>query len=113
MTDANDEALATDLYWADGILLGSPTILCDALKPVWDLTTTMFPETHGGKYASAFGSYGWSGEAVPNLLTRLKQLRMRITDEGYQLRFKPSDEEIKGSFEFGKAFAEKIAKTIK
>lgn len=113
LTNSDSEELANDLYWANGILLGSPTILCDALKPVWDLTTTMFPETHGGKFASAFGSYGWSGEAVPNLLTRLKQLRMRITDEGYQIRFKASNEEIKGCFEFGKAFAEKIANSIK
>jgi len=113
LTNADIQALAVDLYWANGILLGSPTILCDALKPVWDLTTTMFPEIHGGKFASAFGSYGWSGEAVPNLMTRLKQLRMRITDEGYQLRFKPSVDEIKGCFEFGKQFAEKIANSIK
>ena len=35
------------------------------LKPIWDLTTDIFAKTHGKKIASAFGSYGWSGEGVP------------------------------------------------
>ena len=51
-------------FVADGILLGTPTIVGEALKPIWDLTLAMFPATHGGKYAGAFGSYGWSGEGV-------------------------------------------------
>mgnify|MGYP000210966120 CR=1 FL=1 len=29
---------------------------------------------HCGKLASAFGSYGWSGEGVPHILERLHQL---------------------------------------
>jgi flavorubredoxin len=28
------------------------------------------PIIHKGKYAGAFGSYAWSGEAVPNLISR-------------------------------------------
>ena len=47
-----------ELGFADGILLGSPTIVGEALKPIWDLTTSIFAGTHGGKLASAFGSYG-------------------------------------------------------
>ena len=49
---------------------------------------------HGTKVVSAFGSYGWSGEAVPNLITRLKQQRMKVTDEGFKVKFKPSPSEI-------------------
>ena len=37
--------------------------------------------THGGKLASAFGSYGWSGEAVPHLIERLKQRSEEHTSE--------------------------------
>ena len=31
----------------------------------YGILLAMFPATHGGKYAGAFGSYGWSGEGVP------------------------------------------------
>ena len=40
-----------ELLNADGLLLGTPTILGEALKPIWELTLSMFPVTHGGKYA--------------------------------------------------------------
>ncbi|MEF9942247.1 MAG: FprA family A-type flavoprotein [Lachnospiraceae bacterium] len=88
------------LAQADGILLGSPTILGDALKPIWSLTLSMSPVTHRGKLAGAFGSYGWSGEAVPNLLERLKQLKLNVID-GYRVKFKPSSEELKKAYEYG------------
>ena len=67
LEDANHSLIASvaaEWYWADGVLLGSPTILGEALKPIWDLTTAVFASTHGNKIASAFGSYGWTGEAV-------------------------------------------------
>ncbi len=99
--------LSGDLLHADGILLGSPTILGDALKPVYDLSTTMLPTIHGGKQAAAFGSYGWTGEAVPNLTQRLQQLKMKVSD-GLRLRFLPSGEELQKCREFGKEFAGKV-----
>lgn len=107
LTTDDCAALSADLLHADGILLGSPTILGDALKPIYDLSTTMTPITHGGKQAAAFGSYGWSGEAVPNLTQRLSQLRMKVTD-GLRLRFKPSDDELAQCRAFGAEFAKKL-----
>lgn len=99
--------LSADLLHADGILLGSPTILGDALKPIYDLSTTMLPTIHGGKQAAAFGSYGWTGEAVPNLTQRLQQLKMKVSD-GLRLRFMPSGEELEKCQEFGNEFAQKV-----
>lgn len=89
---------------ADGILFGSPTILGEALKPIWDLATSLLPTLHQGKCATAFGSYGWSGEAVPHLMERLAQLRMKTVD-GLKVRFRPSEEDLKQAEAFGKAFA--------
>ncbi|MCH5352162.1 MAG: FprA family A-type flavoprotein, partial [Acutalibacter sp.] len=103
----NCEKLSDDLLYADGILLGSPTILGDALKPIYDLTTSMLPIVHGGKQAAAFGSYGWTGEAVPNLTQRLQQLKMKVSD-GLRLRFKPSEEELEQCRAFGEDFAGKV-----
>ena len=48
----------------------------------------MYPPIHGGKLASAFGSYGWSGEGVPHIIARLKQIHLRVID-GFRVRFKP------------------------
>lgn len=99
--------LQDDLLAADGILLGSCTILSDALAPVYNLCAEMIPMIHGGKHAAAFGSYGWTGEAVGNLTERLKQLKMKVK-EGLRIRFKPSEEQKKLCEEFGAAFALEI-----
>ncbi len=103
MVTADNAKVQEELLFADGILLGSPTIVGDALKPIWDLTLGMFPATHGGKYAGAFGSYGWSGEAVPNLTGRLKQLKMKVSD-GFRIRFKPSEADLVSAYEYGYQF---------
>lgn len=103
MVEADQNQVLSELAYADGILLGSPTILGEALKPIWDLTTNMFPGIHGNKLAGAFGSYGWSGEAVGHLTERLRQLRMK-TVEGLRVRFKPSEANLVDAYEFGYNF---------
>ncbi len=103
LVEADAAKVAEELLYADGFLLGSPTILGEALRPVWDLTLSMFPVTHGGKYAGAFGSYGWSGEGVPHLTERLKQLNLKVM-EGYQVRFRPNEAELVGAYEYGYRF---------
>ena len=103
MVEADAAKVNEELLFADGILLGTPTIVGEALKPIWDLTLGMFPATHGGKHAGAFGSYGWSGEGVPNITARLKQLKMK-TVEGFRVRFKPSEADLVSAYEFGYQF---------
>ena len=103
MVEADPEKVNEELLFADGILFGTPTIVGEALKPIWDLTLSMFPATHGGKYAGAFGSYGWSGEGVPNITARLKQLKMKVS-EGFRVRFKPSEADLVSAYEYGYQF---------
>lgn len=107
MVTADAAEVSAEIGAADGILFGSPTILGEALKPIWDLVTGMFPPVHGGKLASAFGSYGWSGEAVPHLIERLKQVKLRVVD-GFRVRFKPSEKELAEATEFGFLFGLKL-----
>ncbi|CUU50474.1 FprA family A-type flavoprotein [Clostridium beijerinckii] len=104
METADQAKVLEELEFADGILFGSPTIVGEALKPIWDLTTSIFARTHGNKLASAFGSYGWSGEAVPHIIERLKQLRMKVVDEGFRVKFKPSKSELSDAYDYGYNF---------
>ena len=104
MVTADQAQVLEELGFADGILFGTPTIVGEALKPIWDLTTSIFAGTHGGKLASAFGSYGWSGEGVPHIIERLKQLRMRVPDEGFKVRFKPGEVDMLNAYDYGYNF---------
>jgi flavorubredoxin/NADPH-dependent 2,4-dienoyl-CoA reductase/sulfur reductase-like enzyme len=108
MVYADKQTVVDELYWADGILFGTPTMVGEALKPIWDLTTSIFAKTHGRKIASAFGSYGWSGEGVPNIMERLKQLGMKLYGEGLSIRFKPNEAQLQEAFEFGYGFGASV-----
>lgn len=103
LVETSQEKVLEELAYADGILFGTPTIVGEALKPIWDLTTSIFAGTHGGKLASAFGSYGWSGEGVPHILERLRQLRMKVVD-GFRVRFRPSESQLVDAYEYGYQF---------
>ena len=103
MVEADAAKVNEELLFADGILMGTPTIVGEALRPIWELTLNMFPGTHGGKFAGAFGSYGWSGEGVPHITERLKQLKMKVS-EGFRVRFKPSEADLVSAYEYGYQF---------
>ena len=103
MVTSDQGKVLEELGFADGILFGTPTIVGEALKPIWDLTTSIFAGTHGGKLASAFGSYGWSGEGVPHIIERLKQLRMKVV-EGYRIKLRPGENDLTGAYEYGYNF---------
>lgn len=103
MVTADSAKVVEELGFADGILMGTPTIVGEALKPIWDLTLAMTPVTHNGKLAGVFGSYGWSGEGVPHIEARLKQLRMKVVD-GLRIRFRPNDADHQDAFDYGYNF---------
>ena len=93
------------LIQADLVIIGSPTIVADAIHPVYDLLNLLTPFQMQGKKVSAFGSYGWSGEAVPNLLVRAKQLRMLPLDEGLKIRLNPSEADLEKVREYANNLA--------
>ncbi|MCT4598847.1 MAG: FAD-dependent oxidoreductase [Vallitalea sp.] len=107
MVYTDKEDVLSKIKWADGIIFGSPTINGDALFPIWELLIRLSPIGSNNKFASTFGSYGWSGEAVPNIEARLKQLRMKLLP-GLKINFKPSKEEIKLAYDFGVEFGKSV-----
>ncbi|MCG8023214.1 MAG: FprA family A-type flavoprotein [Candidatus Thiodiazotropha endolucinida] len=91
---------------ADALLFGSPTINGDAVKPVWDLLSSLAVVNLKGKLGAAFGSYGWSGEAVRMIEDRMHGLKMHIPKEGLRVKLIPTEEELKACRSFGLQIAE-------
>jgi flavorubredoxin len=93
---------------ADGFLLGTPTIVGEALPPIWDIAVRLNAREVQGKPAGAFGSYGWSGEGVPHIIERLKQVKVDLVGEGLRFRFKPNDAQLAEAAAYGKGFGLKV-----
>jgi flavorubredoxin len=89
-------------------LVGSSTIVRDTVKVIWDLLAGIDFEMTKGKIASSFGSYGWSGEAVDNIIERENQLKFK-TVPGLKIKFNPSESQI----EEVKSWAKELASLIK
>ncbi|MDR0596220.1 MAG: FprA family A-type flavoprotein [Clostridiales Family XIII bacterium] len=98
----------TELRDADGFLLGTPTIVGEALEPIWKIAASLNAKLHGGKYASAFGSYGWSGEGVPHIMERLGQLKLNVFGDGLRFRFKPTPADLDTARAFGHDFGASV-----
>lgn len=79
---------------SDILLFGSPTINRDALKPVWDTISSIDAVNCMKKPALVFGSYGWSGEAVGVLKTRLEGLKFNVYGDGFRVNFMPSEKDM-------------------
>jgi len=93
---------------ADALLFGSPTINGDAVKPVWEILSSLAVVNLKGKLGGAFGSYGWSGEAVRMIEDRMRGLKMHIPFEGMRVKLIPTEEELQECRDFGRQIAERL-----
>ncbi len=54
------------------------------------------------KIGAAFGSYGWSGEAVKLIRKELEAMKFDIIDPGVKIQYVPDQDDIDTCIEFGK-----------
>lgn len=87
------------------ILIGSPTINQNTVLPVYRLFAAINPLRDKGKKAAAFGSYGWSGEAVKLIENQLRALKLNVVMDGIAAKFSPNEEKHLQMVEFGRTFA--------
>ncbi len=89
-------------------LIGSPTINQNTLLPVYRMFALINPLRDRGKKAAAFGSYGWSGEAVKIIENQLKTLKLNVVMEGMSSKFSPGEQKHEQMISFGKTFAKHL-----
>jgi flavorubredoxin len=106
LTALDEQNMLTILEESTGILIGAPTINGDAPKPVWDLLSCMMLLEKKGKFGGSFGSYGWSGEAIDMINSRLKALKFRVPLEPQKVKLIPTKMELLNSYDFGYEFGE-------
>jgi len=92
------------------LIVGSPTINQNILFPVYKLFALINPLRDKGKLASAFGSYGWSGENKHLIESNLRNLKLNFFGEGVFVKFSPDEEDQQRCVDFGKTFGEALLK---
>ncbi len=103
VSQADAAECAEKIHKADVFAIGSPTLNRDALKPVWDVLTSLSTYIVKGKPAVVFGSFGWSGESIKYLSERLRAVGADVLGT-CSAKLKPDDKEL--------AEAEKLGHTL-
>ena len=93
---------------AAGIMIGTPTLNRDAVPPIWVALAHLGAIENRNKPASAFGSYGWSGEAVSMVLERLRALGLKVLEPGLKVNFRPSEVDLEKARQFAAEFFERL-----
>ena len=95
-----------------GILIGSPTINRNTLLPVYRMFAVINPLRDRGKPAAAFGSYGWSGEAVQLIEEHMKNLKLEVVQQGLATKFYPDKSQTAELELFGENFGREFLEHI-
>lgn len=104
MNTAKDDKteVLTEVFKSKMILVGSPTVNNGYLHSIAGILEMIKGMKLKNKKAAAFGSYGWSGEAVGQMTELLKKAGFEIMNEGIKQMWTPDQEMKKQCIEFGK-----------
>lgn len=101
--------IMTEILEAGAIIVGSPTLNSSIFPVIADVMTYVKGLRPQNKIAAAFGSYGWSGEAVKILNKEFAEMKLDVIDAGVKARYVPDEDDLNRCFDLGV----KIAKTLK
>lgn len=102
-TDKND--ILAEVFRSKAVLVGSSTINNGYLYSIGGILEMIKGLKMKGKTAAAFGSYGWSGEAVKQISEHLKTCGLNVVDEGYKTLWVPDASASQACVEYGKKLA--------
>ncbi len=103
-TDRSD--IMTEVLDARAVVMGSPTLNNQLFPTVSDFLTYMKGLKPKNKVGAAFGSYGWSGEAVRLITEELQNMKFDVVEPGLRIQYVPDAEGLAACEDFGRQIAE-------
>jgi len=94
--------IMTEVIDARAVILGSPTLNNGLFPTVSDFLSYMKGLKPKNKIGAAFGSYGWSGEAVKMISSELEAMQFDIVAPGLKIQYVPNKEGIDACIELGR-----------
>lgn len=98
----------TKVLGARAVILGSSTLNNGILPRMGGFLMYMKGLKPVNKLGAAFGSFGWSGEAVGILNSMMEEMKIELIGEGLRLKYIPTDENIQECTEYGRSLGKAI-----
>ncbi|MBW1962212.1 MAG: FprA family A-type flavoprotein [Deltaproteobacteria bacterium] len=100
--------IMTEVLDAKAIVVGSPTLNNSLFPTVSDFLTYMKGLKPKNRIGAAFGSYGWSGEAVKLIREQLNDMKFDLIEPDIRLQYVPDRSGLESCFRFGKQIGKSI-----
>lgn len=98
----------TEFWKSRGCLVGSPTLNNEVFPSVAQFMTYLRGLRPKDRIVGAFGSYGWGGGAVKWLYGQFSEMKLEVVEDGVEVKYKPSSEEMQNCYEYGRQFAKQV-----
>jgi flavorubredoxin len=98
----------TEIFDAGAVVVGSPTLNNQLFPTLADFLTYMKGLKPLNKIGAAFGSYGWSGEAVKMINQQLADMNFEIIDQGIRIQYVPEADALEKCYELGRKVGKRV-----
>jgi flavorubredoxin len=98
--------IITEVLDAGLLLFGSPTLNNQMFPTVALFLNYLKGLAPKNKAAAAFGSFGWSGQAVGLITKELEAMKLKVVHEGFKVKYIPEAAELAAA----RALGEKLAR---
>jgi len=102
--------VVTEVLDAGALLVGSPTINNNMFPTVAGTLSYLKGLKPKNLMGTAFGSYGWSGEAVGQVMEVLAEMKIDLIGDGLKVKYVPDESVLAECFSLGSRVAEKLGK---
>ena len=105
MDEVHRSDVVYELLGAGALAVGSPTLNNHLLPNMADILTYLRGLKPRNLIGAAFGSYGWSGEAVKQIEEILAEMKVEKAGEGIRVKNVPDAGVLARCYEFGRTMA--------
>ena len=103
--------IVTEIFDARAVVVGSPTLNNGLFPTVADFLCYLKGLKPQNKIGAAFGSYGWSGEAVRLIEEELERMKIPRIQDGLRVPFVPEGETLEACRAFGRAIGRAVVES--
>lgn len=100
--------VAKEMLECGALIVGSPTLNNDIFPTVAVVMSYLKGLRPKNLIGAAFGSFGWSGEAVSKLEKIMAEMNIELAGESISVQYVPDDDTLERCFNLGKRIAEKL-----
>ena len=99
----------TEVLDTGAVIVGSSTLNNGMLPRMADMLCYMKGLRPLNKIGAAFGSYGWSGEAVRLITKALEEMKIKVVNPGVSLQYVPAHDGLRQCVDLGREIAKALA----